>query len=201
MCQSTILRVLILCGQSKPFLWVTHTHTHTVTHTHTHTQSREVESLFWELTLDYLVSSLVSMVYTPYNSQSCDCHVTTAETEEGRPPIKVKFEIPYFTTSGIQVIKTSLETTMFKMVNFIGTVLKNYWKEWVSGVAMGTLHHTERRYVDTHPTPHTSSLHTHSHRLSTKNQLNQLLFRLVLFLVLCVKYILSVLFLIAFVGL
>ncbi len=72
------------------------------------------------------MSSLVSMVYTPYNSQSCDCHVTTAETEEGRPPIKVKFEIPYFTTSGIQVIKTSLETTMFKMVNFIGTVLKNY---------------------------------------------------------------------------
>lgn len=26
-----------------------------------------------------------------------------AEVEEGRPPIKVKFEIPYFTTSGIQV--------------------------------------------------------------------------------------------------
>ena len=25
------------------------------------------------------------------------------ETGEGRPPIKVKFEIPYFTTSGIQV--------------------------------------------------------------------------------------------------
>ena len=25
------------------------------------------------------------------------------EQEEGRPPIKVKFEIPYFTTSGIQV--------------------------------------------------------------------------------------------------
>ena len=26
-----------------------------------------------------------------------------AEEEEGRPPIKVKFEIPYFTVSGIQV--------------------------------------------------------------------------------------------------
>ena len=27
----------------------------------------------------------------------------STEVEEGRPPIKVKFEIPYFTTSGIQV--------------------------------------------------------------------------------------------------
>ena len=27
----------------------------------------------------------------------------TTESGEGRPPIKVKFEIPYFTTSGIQV--------------------------------------------------------------------------------------------------
>ena len=26
-----------------------------------------------------------------------------AEEDEGRPPIKVKFEIPYFTVSGIQV--------------------------------------------------------------------------------------------------
>ena len=26
-----------------------------------------------------------------------------AEVDEGRPPIKVKFEIPYFTVSGIQV--------------------------------------------------------------------------------------------------
>lgn len=29
-----------------------------------------------------------------------------SETDEGRPPIKVKFEIPYFTVSGIQVIKS-----------------------------------------------------------------------------------------------
>ena len=28
-----------------------------------------------------------------------------AEEGEGRPPISVKFEIPYFTTSGIQVRK------------------------------------------------------------------------------------------------
>ena len=29
----------------------------------------------------------------------------TAEDTEGKPPIQVKFEIPYFTTSGIQVRK------------------------------------------------------------------------------------------------
>lgn len=28
-----------------------------------------------------------------------------AEEDEGRPPIKVKFEIPYFTVSGIQVTR------------------------------------------------------------------------------------------------
>ena len=28
------------------------------------------------------------------------------ENQEGRVPIQVKFEIPYFTTSGIQVTKT-----------------------------------------------------------------------------------------------
>ena len=30
-------------------------------------------------------------------------HCLIVEESEGRPPIKVKFEIPYFTTSGIQV--------------------------------------------------------------------------------------------------
>ena len=28
------------------------------------------------------------------------------EDQEGRPPIHIKFEIPYFTVSGIQVIQT-----------------------------------------------------------------------------------------------
>ena len=31
-------------------------------------------------------------------------HNTHTEDSEGRPPITVKFEIPYFTTSGIQVL-------------------------------------------------------------------------------------------------
>lgn len=30
-----------------------------------------------------------------------------AEDKEGKPPISVKFEIPYFTTSGIQVCAAS----------------------------------------------------------------------------------------------
>lgn len=30
-----------------------------------------------------------------------------AEDKEGKPPISVKFEIPYFTTSGIQVCSRS----------------------------------------------------------------------------------------------
>lgn len=31
-----------------------------------------------------------------------------AEDKEGKPPISVKFEIPYFTTSGIQVSPTHM---------------------------------------------------------------------------------------------
>lgn len=33
-----------------------------------------------------------------------------AEDKEGKPPISVKFEIPYFTTSGIQVCSTDTDT-------------------------------------------------------------------------------------------
>ena len=33
-----------------------------------------------------------------------------AEDKEGKPPISVKFEIPYFTTSGIQVHLTHIDT-------------------------------------------------------------------------------------------
>lgn len=33
-----------------------------------------------------------------------------AEDKEGKPPISVKFEIPYFTTSGIQVGRTHTYT-------------------------------------------------------------------------------------------
>lgn len=38
-----------------------------------------------------------------------------AEDKEGKPPISVKFEIPYFTTSGIQVghTRTQTQSNMF----------------------------------------------------------------------------------------
>ena len=36
---------------------------------------------------------------------------------EGKPPINVKFEIPYFTTSGIQVCKNSIELKTREAIN------------------------------------------------------------------------------------
>ena len=41
-----------------------------------------------------------------------------AEVEQGRPPIKVKFEIPYFTVSGIQVSQNGivLVTAIWKIL-------------------------------------------------------------------------------------
>lgn len=46
-----------------------------------------------------------------FNLPSVECEET-----EGRPPIQVKFEIPYFTMSGIQVIA---EIVLFSQTNFI----------------------------------------------------------------------------------
>lgn len=36
-----------------------------------------------------------------------------AEDKEGKPPISVKFEIPYFTTSGIQVSPTHMHLSYY----------------------------------------------------------------------------------------
>lgn len=95
------------------------------------------------------------------------------EDSEGKPPIQVKFEIPYFTTSGIQVSverpalnvptfshaifgQTKEQTvaripyTLFaKLVAFFsgllaGALLKNHRKEWLPSIAMGTIYHAER---------------------------------------------------------
>ena len=38
-----------------------------------------------------------------------------SEEKEGKPPIQVKFEIPYFTTSGIQVRTTSKYPTVYEL--------------------------------------------------------------------------------------
>lgn len=57
------------------------------------------------------------------------------EEMEGRRPIKINFEIPYFTTSGIQVsfVGSSIN------INFIvaGSLLENYRKKWLSSTSMG----------------------------------------------------------------
>lgn len=70
------------------------------------------------------------------------------EDTEGKPPIQVKFEIPYFTTSGIQV-RTSILCIqrISKIVLFIitGSLFEDYRKKWLSGIAVGALHHPERR--------------------------------------------------------
>ena len=45
-----------------------------------------------------------------------------AEVDEGRPPIKVKFEIPYFTVSGIQVtVEQFVWNFKNHSRNFLGT--------------------------------------------------------------------------------
>lgn len=47
-----------------------------------------------------------------------------AEDKEGKPPISVKFEIPYFTTSGIQVIIRHKKVDLIQH-NHIGNDDKN----------------------------------------------------------------------------
>lgn len=41
-----------------------------------------------------------------------------AEDKEGKPPISVKFEIPYFTTSGIQVGDTVIMNSRCHRLSF-----------------------------------------------------------------------------------
>ena len=59
----------------------------------------------------------------------CMCYVSmyvcmyifmSLEEGEGRPPISVKFEIPYFTTSGIQVLYAcSITSPSFNVCTYI----------------------------------------------------------------------------------
>ena len=74
-----------------------------------------------------------------------------SELMEGKPPIQVKFEIPYFTTSGIQVCTTYILTNplssfvLHYTVIFLssGTVPENHRKVWLSGVALGQVHYAK----------------------------------------------------------
>lgn len=72
------------------------------------------------------------------------------EDSEGKPPIQVKFEIPYFTTSGIQVRAALLHGAVLTVFVFVGSLFENYRKERLSGVALGPLHYTEWRLSATH---------------------------------------------------
>lgn len=73
------------------------------------------------------------------------------EDSEGKPPIQVKFEIPYFTTSGIQVrfCVTFLDFIKIHLSNaFIlvtGSLSEDHRKERLPGITVGTLHNPERR--------------------------------------------------------
>lgn len=51
-------------------------------------------------------------------------------------PISVRFEIPYFTVSGIQVTQSSL---------FLGAILENYREEWLPSPSMGKIHNPKWR--------------------------------------------------------
>ena len=127
----------------------THTHEHARTHAHTH---REEESLCLELILGFLVcvgqSLLLLLLFTSLILFYGWCILTHCsfiswpEEGEGRPPITVKFEIPYFTTSGIQVSETCIhkhilvhtQTQHFHLFFRWGTW--RYWKKWLPGIAM-----------------------------------------------------------------
>lgn len=65
-----------------------------------------------------------------------------SEEIEGKPPIQVRFEIPYFTTSGIQVFDSMLYIILSyyyisNRVCFSGTLFENHRKERISSVAVG----------------------------------------------------------------
>ncbi len=78
--------------------------------------------------------------------------VQSQETE-GKPPILMKFEIPYFTTSGIQV---RLKITIILIINnlnsffcFKGSIFENYREERLPSATMGSLYNSEWRLPDT----------------------------------------------------
>ncbi len=87
----------------------------------------------------------------------------SSEDTEGKPPVQVKFEIPYFTTSGIQV-DYFLDTRLFEKWKAIlvywprlflfvclcqGSISENNWKIGLSSPAMGQIHNAKRRLSNT----------------------------------------------------
>ena len=83
----------------------------------------------------------------------------TAEDTEGKPPIQVKFEIPYFTTSGIQVYLLNLNYAVVANIHVIaalcflllicklfdiGSLPQNHRKIWLPSSPLGSIYYTER---------------------------------------------------------
>ena len=82
--------------------------------------------------------------------------ITSEEaTPEKKAPIRVKFEIPYFTVSGIQVpyqlllyiryqltcLGLSLASCSNIMSYFSGTLPESHREEWIPGPSLGQIHH------------------------------------------------------------
>jgi hypothetical protein len=65
---------------------------------------------------------------------------------KGKRPINVKFEIPYFTTSGIQVRYLKIIEPKVGHFIIVGLAGTNTMTAPISLVAMGTLHHTVGRH-------------------------------------------------------
>ena len=73
-------------------------------------------SLIWTMSLKYSLFSLRASLIEYFflgKEYLMKAHFflpsVDGDLTEGKPPINVKFEIPYFTTSGIQVSRNSIE--------------------------------------------------------------------------------------------
>lgn len=69
---------------------------------------------------------------------------------ESRPPISVRFEIPYFTVSGLQVsLLAKWQSNYLCVVSsviipaFVGSLPEDCREEWLSRIALGALHNAE----------------------------------------------------------
>lgn len=71
------------------------------------------------------------------------------ENQEGRPPIQVKFEIPYFTTSGIQV-RIFIFSDSNRLCRALGSLFENRREERLWSIFLGSLHDEKWRLSNTH---------------------------------------------------
>ena len=67
------------------------------------------------------------------------------EELDSKRPISVKFEIPYFTTSGLQVIFSYSYKIFLKIFYFLGSLPEDHREKWLPSTALGSLRHPEWR--------------------------------------------------------